>query len=678
MSELEKNDFDEYINGKWKSENKIPNDLSSLTISRMLSERTLENIKNIMNDLLDCRENIQNIKTNELDLAIKLYKSGINHNKNINFRIIKLFLDYIDLINNENELIEALSFLQEYQMNAFFRYYINPDAKNNNKNILYLFHDSVTLPDKSYYFDDNKKNIIDEYKKYIDNLYNLSDKYGLLDKKKISTDTILVLETLMAKKIDDNEIKRDIDKNYNKMTVMDFCKKILKNDKWMIFFKKINIDSNDYIIVDNIDYYRSLRRILINCNIKILKNYLKFVIINGYAAYLSEDFRAIHFKFYENVLKGVKENTKWWKDVLDVCDSLIGEIIGKIYIDKYFPESSKKQMDELVINIKYSLENIINNLDWMQPNTKKLALMKLNSLSVKIGYPNQNGWIDYDNIKICENDFIVNILVLSKYMHKKLILDRVGKNVNKDIWHMVPHEINAYFHPEFNEIVFPAGILQTPYFTPLNVEKIDSNINDMDIAILSTNYGSIGSVIGHEITHGYDDQGSKYNYEGKLINWWDNESMDKYKNLAQNIIDQYDQYKIDDNNVNGKLTVGENIADIGGVKISYYAFINHLKKIDIDPNKELNIKNIEYNNKIIYENNNDIILTPIKIFFISYAISWRCIITEREALNKLLVDPHSPNKFRINGTLSNLVEFYNAFNIKKGDGLYREKRTTIW
>ncbi|KXK43619.1 MAG: peptidase M13 [Bacteroidetes bacterium OLB11] len=450
------------------------------------------------------------------------------------------------------------------------------------------------------------------------------------------------METELAKANMDRVEMRDPYKVYNKFSLNDFSSKTGQFD-WKSFLEKVSIKNQDSVLVSQPLYFTTLSKMLSTESIDNWKVYLKWHLVSSMAPFLSSDFDNENFDFYGKTMRGQQEQKPRWKRVLGVVDGAVGMQLGKMYSDKYFTPKAKERMQELVNNLQVAFEARINNLDWMGDDTKQKAKEKLHSFIKKIGYPDK--WKNYDGLTISRNSFIENILASNQFDYE-FEVSKLGKPVDKSEWGMTPPTVNAYYNPVFNEIVFPAGILQYPFF--------DLQTDDASI------YGAIGAVIGHEMTHGFDDQGCQYAADGNLKNWWTDKDKKNFDAKTKMVKEQFDHYTILDNkHVNGALTLGENIADLGGITIAYDAF-----KMTEQGKSTTPIDGF----------------TPDQRFFLSWAQVWRNNIRDEEAAQRLVTDPHSPGIFRCNGPLSNFNPFYSAFNVKEGDKMYKpeNERAKVW
>ena len=618
------NDFYSFVNNDWIKENPIPKDQNRWGQFNVIE---LTNKKRVKKLLEEASSNHNFIK------AQILYNGFKNKNgKEILDNLIVKILE-IKTIESLKEMWLFLIFNQ--LINSPISYYVYPDLNNSNFNILYLSTGGLGLPDRDYYFLDNMKDKRLKYKKFMKQFYNINLDY----------DNIYQLEKTLAKWTFTKVEKRD-PKNYNNPTT--FNKFIIKYPNLICkeIFNIIQIDGKE-MNISNPKFIKNFNNLFVKKNLILLKQYFIWKIILKNADLISFDYEIKKFNFYGKCLSGTPEMKPLWKRAINYTNTQLGEVIGMEFCKKYFPESSKKKCLLMVEYIKNELKERLISNNWMTSLTKNKALEKLNKIYVKIGYPNKEGLRNFDDLKLNPSKTLFENHMRINYFDVLYNLNKIYKKKNKHEFHMYPHMVNAYYSPLNNEIVFPAGILQYPFFDE-NVEMIE-------------NFGGIGTVIGHEITHGFDDMGRKFDGNGNLNDWWTETDTLQYKNKTNLIKKLYSSFTIDNKNVNGELTLGENIADLGGVVISLNAMIKYLEDYP-----EQNI--IKYN------------FTSIQRFFLCYARLWRNNIRLEEAIKRLITDPHSPPQYRVNGVLMNLPSFYKAFNIIKGDGLYQSKENigSVW
>ncbi|MCA1660260.1 MAG: M13 family metallopeptidase, partial [Verrucomicrobiaceae bacterium] len=530
-------------------------------------------------------------------------------------------------------------------VNAFFLFSSGPDDKNASMNISQAYQGGLGLPDRDYYLKDDlkSKQLRDGYVEHIGQMFTLLGQPNntALDHAK----KVLAFETELAKPARARVELRDPLKNYNKMTVAEL-QKLTPDWKWADYFKGIGLAQSGDVNVGQPDFFKAANELFKTASIDDWKAYLRWQLLNAVASELSNDFVEENFRFYGTSLTGAKKLKERWKRVVETIDAEMGEALGKLYVAEHFPPESKARMIELVKNVQEAMADSIKTRTWMDEPTKQEALKKLAAFRVKIGYPDK--WRDYSALKIDRGPYVLNAIRGAVFEVERQ-LKKIGKPVDKDEWGMSPPTVNAYYNPNLNEIVFPAGILQPPFFHP----KADDPIN----------YGGIGAVIAHEISHGFDDQGRQFDAVGNLRDWWTEQSAAKYKEQADRIVQQYEEYEpMQGMKINGRLTLGENIADDGGVKLAFAALKKALAK-----NEEAAQQKIDG-------------FTPEQRFFMGWAQVWRNNIRDEDLRRRLITDPHSPGKYRCNGPLSNTPEFQKAFNIPDGSPMVRppDKIVSIW
>jgi putative endopeptidase len=620
------NDFNQFVNSVWMKNNPIPNDYNRWGSFEELMEITEDRLKKIL----------ENESDNSDHLKLKhLYSLGMDQEKLNQQKIISIepYLKQIDQMTNVNDFSKYISLMILSQLSTPFYLSVHADAKDSNTNVIYLYQGGLGLSDRDYYFHQGKDK---ERKGYVEYLSKISKMVNLDVDPKIIYDIEEAFADISLTKVE----RREPEKIYN---VFDLgsLQELVPNFNWSNFFDELNVEPKK-IIVDNPKFFEKFNNMLNDYKLEDWKNYFKIHLVRNAAPYLSDEFYQVNFDFYNKMLKGQIEPKPRWKRVLSTVESLLGEIIGKIYVSQYFSEQAKVRALDMVNKLKDELRRRIKLLDWMNPITKDKAIDKLNKFRVKIGYP--NNWRDYSNLNLDSNTYFGNIILASQF-DMKYDLSYAYKPVDKEKWEMHPHQINAYYHPLLNEIVFPAGILQKPFFS-----------HEYDDAL---NYGGIGAVIGHEMTHGFDDKGRKFDAEGNMKDWWTQEDAEKYTKKANVIKDQFSEYVIEGEKVNGELTLGENIADLGGMTIAYHALQEALK------------------NKSVGKIDG---YTQDQRFFLSWATVWRNNIRKEEALNRLIMDPHSPGSLRINGVVTNMKPFYQAFNVLEGQALHKsdEQIASVW
>ncbi len=633
-------DFFEYVNSNWTKQNPIPADKASMDMFAILDEKSKTAVKQILDNAL-----LSNAAagTNQRKLS-DFYKSGMDTlaiNK-AGITAIQPWLNQINNIKNDNDFAAFISKLGMHNLSTPIGYNIDVDAKNTSQYILYLSQGGLGLPDKDYYTrtDEKSKNLIAAYKKYITQIFEIAKIPGNLTPAQQMENVWKVENAIAAISMNRVEM-RDPVKTYNLMTI-DQLNTQYPYLSWKSFFDEMKVTPKN-IVVQSPEFLKGLNDLRLSISKEEWKSYLDFQLMNSVVRYLSSDLEAARFNFYGTTMSGIKAMQPRWKRVSNALEGSIRDIIGQEYVKTNFSPEAKSRAAELIKNIKASLAERIGQLSWMGAATKAKALDKLNKIDVKIGYPDK--WIDYSTMDIKDQPYVQNVLNAA-YTENLRVINRLKLDkIDRTEWGMGPQTVNAYYNPTMNEIVFPAAILQPPFFY--------ANADD------AVNYGGIGMVIGHEITHGFDDQGSQFDGDGALNDWWTAEDKANYQAMTEKFVETYNAFNpIDTLHINGNLTLGENIADLGGMIISY----NALKKASPDDTKKING------------------LTRDQRFFINYAIIWRDN-TRPEALRmQILSNEHSPAKYRVNGVLQSFPAFYKAFNVLPGHSMYKteENRNVMW
>jgi predicted metalloendopeptidase len=626
-----------HVNGNWLKQTKIPDDLSNYGSFTVLYEQAQENLRQIIEDAAN---NPNHPRGSDLQKVGDMYKSFMDttHIEALGMTPILSDLNAIDTIKSSMQLSVLTAKMIKSGIQTPLYLFVNQDPKNATSYIAFLNQSGTGLPDKDYYFKENFAPVREAYRNYIARLATLAN---LGDADSVA-DIVLAIESDLAAKHWTRVENRDRDKTYNKYATADL-QTLMPNFSWQQFFDALEVERVAELIVRQPSYFEALDSILQTHSIDEWKMYYKFKIVADAAPYLSSAFVDTDFEFYGKVLSGVNQNRARWKRGVSVVEAVLGEVLGRLYVGRHFKPESKARMLEMVKNLQKAFEVRIKNLEWMSNETKEKALEKLAKFNFKIGYPDK--WKDYSALSIEPNDLIGN-LKRSQAVEFNRMISKLGQPIDRTEWHMTPQTVNAYYNPPMNEIVFPAAILQPPFF--------DVNADD------AINYGAIGAVIGHEFSHGFDDQGRKSDGDGNLRDWWTEEDARQFKARAQKMIDQYNQYMpIDSMHVNGELTLGENIADLAGLTVAFEAY-----QISINGKPAPRLDG----------------LTGEQRFFIGWAQIWRRKYRDEELKRRLLTDPHSPSEYRVNGIVSNMPAFYNAYDVKPGDGMYRSEdvRVQIW
>lgn len=634
-------DFFNYANGQWIKDNPIPASESGWGIFNLVEDENLNRIKRISEEATSTEAKTGSA-TQQIGDFFSAGMDSANIEKN-DFHPLDPILNQIKSIQSLPELFTCMNNLQKHGVDAMYSMGVYQDMKNSDKNFLYISQGGLGLPDRDYYFntDSRTTSIRNEYPTHIAIMLNmlLNDE----TKAKVAALQVFNLEKQMAESHKKLEDLRDPYANYNKMAVADLNKLISGMD-WSKEFQALGIKT-DSVIVGQPEYLKKLNSLFTTANIEAWKNYLTYQTLTEYAPFLSTRFEIANFEFYGKLLSGSKEQRPRWKRVLNAQENALGDALGQLYVKEYFPEKTKKRYEDLVDQIVISYREHIQKLPWMSDSTKQKAISKLNSIKRKIGYPNK--WRDYSSMKITQDSYCRNVIEGNLWQFNYGI-NKLGKPVDRNEWSMTPQTYNAYYNPSNNEIVLPAAIFTAPGYKD----------EDLDDAVV---YGYVGaSTIGHELTHGFDDEGRQFDQNGNLKNWWSKEDEANFKKRAQMLVDQFNAYVVLDSlHANGEASLGENIADLGGVIIGLDAF----KKT----------KQFQENKKLAG-------LTPLQRYFMGYAYGWMQTRTDAKTASLLLSDVHAPIFLRVLGPMSNCDEWYTAFNVTEKNKMYRkpEDRVRIW
>jgi len=635
-------DFYQFVNGTWIKNNAIPESESRWGSFNELEKLNKAKLLTILQDAS----------------ADKTAKAGSNTQKigdffSVAMDSVKLNKDAITPLNDEfaaienvktsEDLIKEVAHLHTIGVGAMFGGYIGQDPKISSQYVTQLGQGGISLPDRDYYTnkDERTLGIQKAYKSHLVNMFVLlGDKKDVAEK---NAKTVYDIETNFAKSSMTNIEMRDPVKQYNKKSFK-LLAEMTPNFNWQTYFEAIGLKAVDTVIVAQPEFFKQFNASLKSVSINDWKTYLRWGLIDGMASKLSDNFVNEHFDFYGKKLLGNPALKPRWKRALEATDGSLGDALGQIFVEKHFTQESKNRVGEMVKNLIAAYRVRIASRDWMSEETKKAANLKLDKVMLKLGYPDK--WKDYSTLDIKRDSYVQNYMRANVYLFKEMA-DKLGKPVDRTEWGMTTPTINAYYNPSMNEIVFPAGIMQPVFFNP-----------DADDAV---NYGSMGAIIGHELTHGFDDQGAQFDADGNLKNWWTEKDKSNFKMKTDILVSQFNNYiAIDSMHVRGELTLGENIADLGGLTISYYAF---KKSLEGKPAPE----------KIDG-------FTAEQRFFLAWAQGWRGNMRAEYLKNMVQTNPHSPGNFRVNGPPSNMQEFYDAFGVKEGDKMYRPKaeRAEIW
>ncbi|UCH09706.1 MAG: hypothetical protein JSU61_10860 [Fidelibacterota bacterium] len=633
-------DFFRYVNGAWLAKTEIPADRSNYGSFTVLLEESQENLRAIIEESAaqeskvpgSNQQKVGDFYLSFMDSA-RIEESGLTP--------LEGELGKITAIQDRDDLLAYLTHAMQAGVQTPVRFYVGQDAKASENYIVYATQSGLGLPDRDYYFKEDEKfsDIRSKYVAYMEEILALAGE----DDAALKAARIMEMETAMAEHHWTRVENRDRDKTYNKYDLAGLAE-LTPGFSWSGFLAEAELsDKVEAIIVRQPSFVEAFDKIYNEVSIEDWKAYFTFKLLNAYGPYLPAEFVEARFDFYGKTVRGIEENQPRWKRGVTTIDNILGEAVGQIYVERHFKPEAKARMEELVENLKLAFKERVMGLEWMGEATKEQALVKLGKFGTKIGYPDK--WRDYSKLEITSDELLDNMIRANRHEYERQT-GKLGQPVDRDEWFMTPQTVNAYYSSTRNEIVFPAAILQPPFF---NVEADDA-----------VNYGAIGAVIGHEITHGFDDQGRKSDGDGNLRNWWTEEDEKEFKQRAQVIIDQYKGYvPIDTMRINGELTLGENIGDLGGVTIAYNAYrwsLGGQEAPVIDG------------------------LTGDQRFFIGWAQIWRRLYRDDELRRRIVTDPHSPAEYRVIGVMANMPEFYEAFDVQEGDALYRasEDRVVIW
>ena len=636
-----RNDFYQYACGGWMKANPLTDEYSSFGSFDQLAENNRTQIKGLIEELAKQQSQPGSITQKIGDLyniamdSAKLNADGVAP--------IKEYLDKLAAIKDRNGLSQEIATMHRDGFGPFFGLYVGADDMNSSMNIAQLYQGGLSLGEREYYLDgdDHTKEIRTKFEEHVDKMFQLAG--FTAEEAQKAAKNVMTVETRLAEASKSAVELRDPYANYNKITVAQLKKEVPSID-WDAYFTTIGLKDLQDVNVGQMDEIKTVADLLKKEDLDVLKAYLQWNVINTASSYLSDNFVAQNFDFYGRTLSGTKEMQPRWKRAVSAVNGVLGEAVGQMYTEKYFPAAAKERMIKLVGNLQKALGERIQGLEWMSEETKAKALEKLAAFHVKVGYPDK--WRDYSSLEIKNDSYWANIIRSNHFDHDKMIA-KAGKPVDKDEWLMTPQTVNAYYNPTTNEICFPAAILQYPFF--------DMNADD------ACNYGAIGVVIGHEMTHGFDDQGRQYDKDGNLKDWWTPEDAKNFKERAQVLVDYFGNIEVLPGlKANGELTLGENIADHGGLQVSFLALQKAMAENPLGKDEHG--------------------FTPEQRFFLSYANVWADNTRDEQIRLQTKSDPHSLGRWRVNAALPHISMWYDAFGVKEGDALYLpvEKRASIW
>ncbi len=629
--------FTQYVNGTWVKNTPIPDDKASYGVGYIVYEESEENVRKIIEESAsgDFAQGSDEQKVGDM------FQSYMDLEKRnaVGVAPLKAEFDKIEAIASYDDLATYFAYANKYNINVPLGLFVYQDFKDPTIYTIYTWQSGLGLPDREYYLkeDDRSKEI---RARYVEHMAKMFDMAGVANAE-ASASSVMGLETKLAEKQMEKEKTRDLVSLYN-MFPVDTLSNIMPSFNWTAFLGEAGMEKQEKLGVLMLDYTKALDKIITGTDLNTWKTYLKWGVIDANASRLNEALDQQNWEFYSKELRGTKEQRPLWRRGVSVVNGTMGEVVGKVYVKKHFPPQAKERMETLVDNLLKAYEASIKELDWMSEDTKKEALDKLSKFTPKIGYPDK--WKSYD-FEIKADDLFGNTMRSRLYEYNRE-LAKLGQPIDKDEWGMTPQTVNAYYNPTLNEIVFPAAILQPPFF--------DLNADD------AVNYGAIGAVIGHEIGHGFDDTGSTFDGDGAMRNWWTETDKEEFKKRTNALVEQYNSYEVlPDLTVNGEFTLGENIGDLGGLSIALKAYKMSLEDVE-GPVMDG--------------------FTGEQRVFIGYAQAWRSKARDEALRVQINTDPHSPAKFRVNGIVRNVPEFYTAFNVQESDSLYLapEKRVKIW
>lgn len=633
-------DFYQYACGGWMKKHPLTNEYSRFGSFDMLAENNREQLKGLIVEIA-AGQNAQGTIGQKIGDIYKLAMDSVKLNAD-GVTPIQADLEKIASVKDKSEIVPLMAELAHSGVFPYFSFYVGADIMDSKSNLFQLYQGGISLGEKEYYLDndDVTVNIRNKYKEHIVKMFQLAGFDEAAAKKKM--EAVMDIETRIAKASFSAVEQRNPAANYHKMS-LDELKKEIPGIDWDAFLNGIGVKGVTELSVSQVDPIKEVEKIINSLPVENQIAYMQWSLIDRAAGYLSDDLVAQNFDFYGKTLSGKQTNQPRWKRAVSTVNGVLGEAVGQMYVEKYFPAAAKERMVQLVKNLQTALGERIRNLEWMGDSTKIKAIEKLNSFYVKVGYPDK--WRDYTGLNIEKDSYWANVKRATEF-ELDYMLSKAGKPVDRDEWGMTPQTVNAYYNPTTNEICFPAGILQYPFF--------DMNADD------AFNYGAIGVVIGHEMTHGFDDQGRKFDKDGNLKDWWTAEDAKRFEERAQVMVNFFDSIQVLPGlNANGSLTLGENIADHGGLQVSFQAFKNATKDAPL----------------LVKDG-----FTPEQRFFLSYAGVWAGNIRDEQIRLQTKSDPHSLGRWRVNGALPQIGAWYDAFGIKEGDPMYLapEKRVSIW
>jgi len=635
--------FYQYAAGGWMKANPMPETESRWGSFNKLAKQNDEKIKVILDRLAKGSSPVA--KGSSEQLVGDFYRSALDTAalERLGTKPVQPYLAKIDALKDKKDLMKLLGELRPAGFGGFFSFYVGLDAKNSQMNIVNLGQGGLGLPDRDYYLktDAPSLEIQKAYVAYMTRLFKLAG----VSQAEDAASKVYALEKQLAQASMSRVERRDPDKTYNKYTMAAFSQDpSLGALNWQAFFDAAKVPDFSELVVGQVDFIKALQPIIAQSSLADLKNYLKWSVLNSSAGTLNGAFEKAQFSFYQTTLSGTTVMKPRWERAVNLTNGSLGEVLGQLFVAEHFSKDAKAKVSEMVEHLRYAFKTRIEALDWMSETTKAEALVKLAAFEYKIGYPDK--WKDYSKVDIRADRLFENVVNTRKHGFAEMVA-KIGQPVDKTEWGMTPQTVNAYYSPSRNEIVFPAGILQPPFYDPEAEDAV--------------NYGGIGAVIGHEFSHGFDDKGSKYDASGNLSNWWTEEDRTQFEARTGKIVAQFNGYEVLEGiNINGSLTQGENIADLAGLTMAYYAYI-HAKE-----GEDLTARIEGY--------------TWQQRFFLGWAQVWAQNISEKELRKRIITDSHSPGEYRVRGPLANMPEFWEAWGCTPGQGMVapQEVQVKIW
>ena len=632
-------DFYLYMNGTWLKNTEIPADKSNYGMFSRLTDEAEKNLRTIIEEAANAKEKAQGSDAQKVgDMYVSFMDSA--RAEKLGLTPIEGDLGNVEKAKSKDDLVKLTASAIKVGSGTPFFLFVNQDSKKTTEYIINLYQGGLSLPDRDYYLR-NDPRFVEIRKKFVAHMEKMFAMAGIADPEK-KAKGVMDIEMAIAKAHWSNVENRDRNKTYNKFALAGL-QALTPSFDWKLLFAELAGKGVDSLVVYQPSYLKSFGELFASQSLDDWKAYYTWRVLTNWSSLLSSNFVAEDFDFFQKTLQGVQEDRPRWKRAVSAVEGAMGEIVGKLYVERHFKPEAKERMVQLVKNLKESFRERIKNLPWMSDETKQKALAKLEKFGTKIGYPDK--WRDYSALLVKANDLVGNTKRAATVEFERQ-LNKLGKPIDRTEWGMTPQTVNAYYNPNMNEVVFPAAILQPPFFSL-----------DADDAV---NYGGIGAVIGHEMTHGFDDQGRKSDGDGNLTDWWTEKDAQEFDKRSQVMVKQYGGYVVMDTlKLNGQLTLGENIADLGGLTISYYAYkksVNGKEGPAIDGT------------------------TGDQRFFLGWSQVWARKYRDDELRRRIFVDPHSPSQYRVNGIVANMPEFYKAFDVKSSDPLYRadDIRVQIW